>query len=159
MQTLADVAGICTGLTPVLRAVAELPACGLSIPSSAQAQVRQFLKQQVDISAAAAGSTSATATAVSNGCVIPRGVKNLLELRKHLQELADNIWPGQEFAHARPLISAAGLLAADAARAVAQQQVLERNSPAYTAQLIEGNRAGAACWLVVSQANSHVRYR
>jgi hypothetical protein len=128
-------AGLCTGLTAVLEAVDELPACGLPIPSSAQAQVRRFLEQQLDKDPAA------TTHACSHGCVLPETVKTLSGLQQHLQELAD-YWSKLKHEDTRPLISAAPLLVAFTARAVAQQRMVGTSSPAYKVLLIEGYRAG-----------------
>jgi hypothetical protein len=110
--------------------------------------------QQLDAVTAAASSTLQAPGSSRLAGVLPKGVKTLQQLLEQLQQLTLVWWDAPEFKAAKLLALAAVQLVADAARSVARQQVIERNTPAYNTLLTQGYRAGArggvqwrfCCW-------------
>jgi hypothetical protein len=117
----------------VLEAVDELPPSGSPIPPSAQSRVRQFLTQQLSTASQSAG---------QHKVVRPEDLQDTKQLLKVLQWHVRSLQRAGKASQEPPLVAAAAQLVADAVRQVAQQQVVEKNSPAYSLLLTHGYRAG-----------------
>jgi hypothetical protein len=148
LSVLADhcvyYAELFAGLTPVLEAVAELPAGGLPIPSAAQQRVRQFIKQQLGRATAELRNPAGTSGTNKPEGVLPEGLQAVTDLAGHLQQLSYNLWSQGQCKLASPIVSAAVQLVADASCFVARQQKTKPDTPAYGLLLSAAYRAGEA---------------
>jgi len=133
----------------VLEAVDELPKQGTPIPSSSQSRVKQFFVQQISCTPAAASRSSVTGSAIvpcpsSTQRPVkfrPKNISDLQQLQAELQNQAKR-WKLSQCRNLSPMVAAAVHLVTDAAAQAARQQIIEKNSPAYTVLLDEGYRAG-----------------
>jgi hypothetical protein len=138
-------AGLFAGLTPILEAVAELPAGGLPLPNSAQAQVRQYFSKYKGATAAASSNANTQGDSTL-GFVQPSFLKTTLELQEHLLHVAGSMWQKKlhpaSFSPDQQSTSAAAQLVGNAVNLVAQQLRVEQGSPACRSLMAEGFRAG-----------------
>jgi hypothetical protein len=95
--------------------------------------VRQFLTQQLSTASQSAG---------QHKVVRPDDLQDTKQLLEVLQRHANHLCSAVEGRQGVVLAAAAAQLVADAVRQVARQQVVEKNSPAYSLLLTHGYRAG-----------------
>lgn len=123
---------------------------GLPIPASAQGRVRQFFVKLISAAPAAARSGGSPSTMGASAgrsqlCVRPKDLQDTKQLHEVLGRHVKTvlvIGACKDTSAATALVSAAIQLVAEAAHQVARQQVVEKNSSAYSVLLDEGYRAG-----------------
>jgi acid stress-induced BolA-like protein IbaG/YrbA len=124
----------------VLEAVDELPLGGNPIPASAQKRVEQFLVKQISSGSPAVSCSGSLAA--KSPCMRPKELQDTKQLREFLQKHVKTAWVSVTSTGLTHVVTAAVQLVAESAHRVARQQVIDKNSQAYTILLDEGYRAG-----------------